>query len=94
LIVNQEQPMIETDRPPESTPKASESTDRLEDDLERFWRVGEEMDEVEVVIDPAETPLELLEQLGTSPFERGVFPLIGFLATTYDKVSRDALDGR
>ncbi len=94
MIVNQEQPLIETDRPPESTVEASEPSDRVEDDLERFWRAGEEFDDLEVVIDPAETELELLEQLGTSPFERGVFPLIGFLATTYDKVSRDALDRR
>ncbi len=86
--------MIETDRPPESTAKAAEPADRVEDNLERFWRAGEELDEVEVLIDPSETPLELLEQLGTSPFERGGFPLIGFLATTYDKVSRDALDRR
>ena len=92
--MNQEQPMIETDRPPESTADAAEPADRVEDDLERFWRAGEELDEVEVLIEPSETPLELLEQLGTSPFERGRFPLIGFLATTYDKVSRDALDRR
>ncbi len=36
MIVNQEQPMIETDRPPESTAKAAEPADRVEDDLERF----------------------------------------------------------
>ena len=86
--------MTETDPPPVSTATAEEPVDRLEDDLERFWRAGEELDEVEILIEPSETPLELLEQLGTSPFERGSFPLIGFLVTTYDKVSRDALDRR
>ena len=35
-----------------------------------------------------------LEQLGPSPFARGGFPLIGFLATTYDKVGRYALERR
>ncbi len=92
--MNQEQPLTETDPPPISTATAEEPADRLEDNLERFWRAGEELDEVEILIEPSETPLELLEQLGTSPFERGSFPLIGFLATTYDKVSRDALDRR
>ena len=92
--MNQEQPLIETDPPPVFTAKAAEPADRLEDNLEGFWRGGEELDEVEILIEPSETPLELLEQLGTSPFERGSFPLIGFLATTYDKVSRDALDRR
>ena len=92
--MNREPPSNETDRPPVSTARVEEPADRLEDDLERFWRAGEELDEVEILIEPSETPLELLEQLGTSPFERGSFPLIGFLATTYDKVSRDALDRR
>ena len=92
--MNREPPSNETYPPPVSTAKAAEPADRLEDDLERFWRAGEELDEVEILIEPSETPLELLEQLGTSPFERGSFPLIGFLATTYDKVSRDALDRR
>lgn len=92
--MNPELPSNEIDSPPVSTAQAAEPTDRLEDDLERFWRAGEELDEVEILIEPSDAPLELLEQLGTSPFERGSFPLIGFLATTYDKVSRDALDRR
>ena len=89
-----ERPSSETQRPPPAPPGEAERADQLEADLDRFWRTGEEFDEVEILIEPAETPLELLEQLGTSPFERGGFPLIGFLATTYDKVSRDALDRR
>ncbi|MCH9003472.1 MAG: hypothetical protein IIC02_12945 [Planctomycetes bacterium] len=92
--MNPELPSNEIDSPPVSTAKAAELADRVEDNLERFWRAGEELDEVEILIEPSESPLELLEQLGTSPFERGSFPLIGFLATTYDKVSRDALDRR
>ena len=92
--MNREPPSNEIDSPPASAAEASEPADRLEDNLERFWRGGEELDDVEILIEPSETPLELLEQLGTSPFERGSFPLIGFLATTYDKVSRDALNRR
>jgi len=63
----------------------------VEDLLGIFWDMGSEFDQIEISITPPEHPLEILEKLGPSPFERGVFPLIGFLATTYDKVSRYAL---
>ena len=65
----------------------------LEDVLDGFWRTGPEFDSLTSPLDPPENPLAILEQLGPSPFERGGFPLIGFLATTYDKVSRYALRG-
>ena len=73
----------------------------LEDVLDGFWRTGPEFDSltgspppqgVGHALDPPEKPLAILEQLGPSPFERGGFPLIGFLATTYDKVSRYAVE--
>ena len=57
----------------------------------RFWEVGPEFESVRIRIEAPTRPLALLEQLGPSPFERGGFPVIGFLATTYDKVSRHAL---
>ena len=60
----------------------------------RFFSVGPGFDEIEVRVEPPEKPLELLGKLGPSPFERGGFPVIGFLATTYDKVSRFALERR
>ena len=66
----------------------------VEEMIDRFWENGPELDTVEVRIEPPETPLALLEQLGPSPFPRGGFPLVGFLATTYDKVSRYALERR
>ena len=62
--------------------------------LERFWDEGPEADAFEARIEPPQQPLEVLERLGAAPFERGRFPLIGFLATTYEKVSRFALDRR
>ena len=65
----------------------------LEDVLDGFWRTGPEFDSLSGPLAPPEKPLAILEQLGPSPFERGGFPLIGFLATTYDKVSRYALCG-
>lgn len=63
----------------------------LRECLATFWEVGPEFDAVQVRIEPPKKPLAVLEQLGPSPFERGGFPLIGFLATTYDKVGRYAL---
>ncbi|RME39257.1 MAG: hypothetical protein D6788_05865 [Planctomycetota bacterium] len=56
-----------------------------------FWRAGSGLDDIPVRIEPPDPPLQLLEQLGSSPFPRGGFPVIGFLATTYEKVSRFAL---
>ncbi len=64
----------------------------LEEVLDRFWETGPSFDSVEIRVQPVDRPLVILEQLGPSPFERGGFPLIGFLATTYDRVSRYALD--
>ena len=51
-----------------------------------------EFDGITIKVEPPDRPLTLLERLGPSPFERGGFPVIGFLATTYDKVSRYALE--
>lgn len=64
----------------------------LEASLERFWDTGEEFDGVEIAIEPPDRPLGVLEKLGPSPFPRGGFPMVGFLATTYDKVGRYALE--
>jgi hypothetical protein len=63
----------------------------IEEMVHQFWNAGEAFNAVEVRIAPPEKPLALLEKLGSSPFERGGFPLVGFLATTYEKVSRYAL---
>ncbi len=58
--------------------------------IDRFWETGDEFDSVQIHIEPPLAPLVLLEQLGPSPFQRGGFPVVGFLATTYEKVSRYA----
>ena len=63
----------------------------LEEVAERYWEVGPTFDTVDLNLQPPDRPLAILEQLGPSPFPRGGFPLVGFLATTYDKVSRNAL---
>lgn len=62
---------------------------RLEDCLDGFYRWEDQ------VIAPAAAELDgasegdILKRLGPSPFERGGFPLVGFLATVYEKVGRD-----
>ncbi len=63
-----------------------------EESLEQFWRLGEAFQDLSIQVRMPERPLAILENLGPSPFERGEFPLIGFLATTYDKVSRYACE--
>ena len=57
-----------------------------------FWGDSLEIESVIITIRPPIKPLAILEELGPSPFERGSFPLIGFLATTFDKVSHFALE--
>ena len=64
----------------------------IEELIDHFWDTGPEFDSVRIEVAPPEKPLALLEELGPSPFDRGGFPVIGFLATTYDKVSRYALE--
>ena len=66
----------------------------IEKCVDSFWETGESFESVVVTIHPPERPLAVLEDLGPSPFPRGSFPLVGFLATTYDKVSRYALERR
>ena len=63
---------------------------RLEACLDDFYRWNDQ------AIAPAAPELDnasegdILKKLGPSPFERGGFPLVGFLATVYEKVGRDA----
>ena len=80
--------------PPSRTvvPTSYATSPPLDEMLDRFWEAGPELDGVEIRAAPPDHPLALLEQLGPSPFERGGFPLIGFLATTYEKVGRYALE--
>lgn len=68
-------------------------TRELELNPTAFWDCAADLDEVTIRILPPPAPLAILERLGPSPFPRGGFPLIGFLATTYEKVSRYALEG-
>lgn len=73
----------------EETPPATviESADPI-----AFWRSKPDLDAVEPKIEPPDAPYELLKALGQSPFPPGRFPVIGLLATVYEKVGRCALE--
>ena len=57
-----------------------------------FWGDPREIEALSVPVRPPARPMATLEKLGPSPFERGGFPLVGFLATTFEKVSQFALE--
>lgn len=77
---------------PNLGPSVCKTSPPLEETLDRFYQVGPGFHSVKIQIEPPDRALELLERLGSSPFPRRGFPVIGFLATTYDKVSRYALE--
>ena len=85
------QPSEERAPPMEAIATIHPPSPPLEEVVERFWEAGAELETIPIRIEPPDQPMAVLEQLGPSPFPRGPFPLIGFLATTYEKVSRYAL---
>lgn len=62
----------------------------LEDCLDTFWSAGTPLQDLPDVRPAVAEPYEILKRLGPSPFEGGGFPLIGFFATAYERVSRFA----
>lgn len=73
-------------------PTVYATSPNIEEELQHFWKAGPEIDDISVDVQWPEQSLELLEKLGASPFPKGRFPLIGFLASTYEKVSRYAVE--
>jgi len=61
----------------------------LEDCLDEFWGSSGVPGEQDAPSCPPE-PYEILKRLGPSPFADSSFPLIGFFATAYERVSRFA----
>ncbi|MCG3130576.1 MAG: hypothetical protein FLDDKLPJ_01341 [Phycisphaerae bacterium] len=59
-------------------------------DAAQFWSLGAALPETPPDDPSGQPEPSMLEQLGASPFERGGFPLIGFLATVYEKCSHEA----
>lgn len=69
------------------------TTPTLEDEIDRFWEVGPELDLIETPLEPPEVSHPLLRRLGPSPFEEGKFPMVGLLATCYEMISEAACGG-
>lgn len=82
--IDQEEAILDWDVPNTNPPVSDEHKD--------FWGDAREIEKIIITVRPPSAPLAILEKLGPSPFERGGFPLIGFLATTFDKVSQFALE--
>jgi len=91
MMTREQTPIDETPPSLKVVPTIYPTSKPVDEMLDTFWCVGSAFDEIEIHVEPADEPLALLERLGMSPFARGGFPLIGFFATTYDKVSRYAL---
>lgn len=65
----------------------------LEESVGNFWDIGEGLDDLDTPIVPPEVSCVLLRRLGQSPFPEGRFPLVGLLATCYDLIGREAIEG-
>lgn len=61
--------------------------------IEDFWEVGQDLSDLDTPIAPPPVNCVLLRRLGPSPFPEGRFPLLGLLATCYDLIGRDAVEG-
>ena len=62
----------------------------LEDCLDSFWSPATPLEDLPEIPALPEEPYEILKRLGPSPFVGSTFPLIGFLATAYERVRRFA----
>lgn len=62
----------------------------VEEQLDRFWEAGPELDEIDAPLRPPEVSHVLLRRLGPSPFTGPRFPLLGLLATCYELISEQA----
>lgn len=61
---------------------------RLEDCLDWFWSPAVPLEDLPQMPPLPEESHEILKRLGPSPFAGSSFPLIGFFATAYERVSR------
>jgi hypothetical protein len=65
----------------------------LDESVADFWAVGDGLSRLDTPIEPPPISCVLLRRLGSSPFPEGRFPLLGLLATCYDMIGRDAVEG-
>ncbi len=74
----------------------AERADRpLEEFVHDFWRAPDPgaLAELDLPIGPPEVSHPLLRRLGASPFTGAKFPLVGLMATCYDVIGREAIEG-
>lgn len=69
------------------------SSPPLDESVADFWAVGDGLSRLDTPIEPPPISCVLLRRLGSSPFPEGRFPLLGLLATCYDMIGRDAVEG-
>jgi len=62
----------------------------LQDQIDRFWESGPELDSINAPLWAPEVSHVLLRRLGPSPFTGPRFPLVGLLATCYELISERA----
>lgn len=62
----------------------------MEEQLDRFWEAGPELEEIDAPLRAPEVSHVLLRRLGPSPFTGPRFPLLGLLATCYELISERA----
>lgn len=65
----------------------------LDESLADFWEVGPDLADLDTPIGPPPISCVLLRRLGPSPFPEGRFPLLGLLATCYDLIGQQAVEG-
>lgn len=65
----------------------------MEEQLDRFWEAGPELEEIHAPLRAPEVSHVLLRRLGPSPFTGPRFPLLGLLATCYELISERAAAG-
>ena len=62
----------------------------LQECLDHFWTMKESAEADHPDARQTFAPYDVLKRLGPSPFQGSTFPLIGFLASAYERVSRFA----
>jgi uncharacterized Zn finger protein len=67
------------------------SSPPLEDSIDSFWEVGEDLVDLDTPITPPAVNCVLLRRLGPSPFIGARFPLIGLMATCYQLIGDAAI---
>lgn len=63
----------------------------LDQCIGHYWEPGPGLEDLELPVDRPAVSHPLLRRLGSSPFTKGQFPLVGLLATCYDMISDRAL---